>query len=107
MGAELVRCQAFLNYPSASNLVWLGKAGFALAEAHDPTAIDEDRAREIADAFGLFGPPERCAERLLEAREEAGVEDVLFPAHDLARGYDMPEAEVQAFANVIRPRLGG
>jgi len=30
----------------------------------------------------------------------------LFPAHDLAGGYDMPEAEVQAFAEVIRPRLG-
>jgi 5,10-methylenetetrahydromethanopterin reductase len=113
VGARWVRSwfapgQAFLNYPSASNLVWLGKAGFALAEAHDPTAIDEDRAREIADAFGLFGPPERCAERLLEAREEAGVEHVfLFPAHDLARGYDMPEAEAHAFAEVIRPRLGG
>jgi 5,10-methylenetetrahydromethanopterin reductase len=100
--------QPFLNYPSASNLFWLEKAGFALAEAHDPTAIDADRAREIADAFGLFGPPERCAERLLRAREEAGVEQVfLFPAHDLAGGYDMPEAEVQAFADVIRPRLGG
>jgi 5,10-methylenetetrahydromethanopterin reductase len=99
--------QPFLNYPSASNLFWLEKAGFALAETHDPMAIDEDRAREIADAFGLFGPPERCAERLLEAQEEAGVEHVfLFPAHDLARGYDMPEAEVQAFADVIRPRLG-
>ena len=113
VGARWVRSwfapgQAFLNYPSASNLVWLGKAGFALAEAHDPTAIDEDRARAIADAFGLFGPPERCAERLLEAREEAGVEHVfLFPAHDLARGYDMPEAEVEAFKDVIRPRLGG
>jgi 5,10-methylenetetrahydromethanopterin reductase len=113
VGARWVRSwfapgQAFLNYPSASNLVWLGKAGLVLAETHDPTAIDEDRAQEIADAYGLFGPPERCAERLLKAREEAGVEQVfLFPAHDLARGYDMPEAEVQAFADVIRPRLGG
>jgi 5,10-methylenetetrahydromethanopterin reductase len=44
----------------------------------------------------------------LQAREEAGVEHVfLFPAHDLARGYDMPEDEVRAFADVIRPRLGG
>jgi 5,10-methylenetetrahydromethanopterin reductase len=56
----------------------------------------------------LFGSPEHCAERLLQAREEAGVEHVfLFPAHDLARGYDMPEPEVQAFEAVIRPRLGG
>jgi 5,10-methylenetetrahydromethanopterin reductase len=100
--------QAFLNYPSASNLFWLRKAGFVLTEAHDPAALDEAEARQIAEAFGLFGPLERCAERLLRAQEEAGVENVfLFPAHDLARGYDMPEAELQAFADVIRPRLGG
>ena len=100
--------QPFLAYPSASNLRWLREAGFELEEGHDPAAIPDDQARQIADAFGLFGPPERCAERLLQAREEAGVEHVfLFPAHDLARGYDMPEAEVQAFEGVIRPRLGG
>src|SRR5215470_4944068 len=100
--------QPFLAYPSASNLHWLREAGFALEEAHDPAAIAEDQAREIADAFGLFGPPERCAERLLQAREEAGVERVfLFPAHDLERGYDLPETEVEAFERVIRPRLGG
>jgi len=56
----------------------------------------------------MFGPAERCAERLLQAREEAGVEHVfLFPAHDLERGYDMPETVVEAFEGVIRPRLGG
>ena len=111
VGARWVRSwfapgQPFLNYPSASNLRWLREAGFALDEAHDPTAIPEDEAHRIADAFGLFGSPERCAERLLQAREEAGVEHVfLFPAHDLAGGYEMPEAELQAFARVIRPRL--
>jgi 5,10-methylenetetrahydromethanopterin reductase len=100
--------QPFLAYPSASNLRWLKEAGFALQEAHDPAAIPEHQAIQIADAFGLFGPPERCADRLLQAREEVGVEHVfLFPAHDLARGYEMPEAEVQAFERVIRPRLGG
>jgi 5,10-methylenetetrahydromethanopterin reductase len=100
--------QPFLAYPSASNLRWLREAGFHLDEAHNPAAISEDQARQIADAFGLFGPAERCAERLLEARELSGVEHVfLFPAHDLAHGYDMPEAEVQAFEGVIRPRLGG
>lgn len=112
-GARWVRSwfapgQPFLAYPSASNLRWLGEAGFEIAEAHDPAAIPKDRAQEIADAFGLFGSAERCAEKLLRAREEAGVEDVfLFPAHDLAGGYTMPEAEVQAFERVIRPRLGG
>jgi 5,10-methylenetetrahydromethanopterin reductase len=113
VGARWVRSffapgQPFLAYPSASNLRWLKEAGFELEPTHDPAAIPEDRARQIADAFGLFGPAERCAERLLQAREEAGVEHVfLFPAHDLERGYDMPEPVVEAFAGVIRPRLGG
>jgi alkanesulfonate monooxygenase SsuD/methylene tetrahydromethanopterin reductase-like flavin-dependent oxidoreductase (luciferase family) len=100
--------QPFLAYPSASNLHWLKEAGFELAPTHDPAALPEDQARQIADAFGLFGSPERCAERLLQAREEAGVEHVfLFPAHDLERGYDLPESVVQAFEEVIRPRIGG
>jgi 5,10-methylenetetrahydromethanopterin reductase len=99
--------QPFLAYPSASNLHWLREAGFELAEAHDPASIPEDRAQQIADAFGLFGSPERCADRLLRAREEAGIADVfLFPAHDLPGGYNMPEAEVEAFERIIRPRLG-
>jgi 5,10-methylenetetrahydromethanopterin reductase len=113
VGARWVRSwfapgQPFLAYPSVANLRWLGEAGFDIAETHDPAAIPEDQARRIADAFGLFGSPERCAERLLRAREEAGVEDVfLFPAHDLAGGYNMPEREVEAFERIIRPRLGG
>ena len=99
--------QPFLAYPSVANLHWLREAGFDIPDTHDPTAIPEDRARVIADAFGLFGSPERCADRLLQARDEAGVDDVfLFPAHDLAGGYAMPEAEVDAFQRVIRPRLG-
>jgi 5,10-methylenetetrahydromethanopterin reductase len=112
-GARWVRSwfapgQPFLAYPSVANLRWLREAGFEIAEAHDPAAIPEDRARQVADAFGLFGSPERCAERLLRAREEAGVEDVfLFPVHDLAGGYNMPELEVQAFEQVIKPRIGG
>jgi 5,10-methylenetetrahydromethanopterin reductase len=113
VGARWVRSwfapgQPFLAYPSAANRRWLGAAGFDLPEPLDPAAIPEAGAGRIADAFGLFGPPERCAERLLQAREEAGVEHVfLFPAHDLAGGYAMPEAELDAFARVIRPRLGG
>jgi 5,10-methylenetetrahydromethanopterin reductase len=113
VGARWVRSwfapgQPFLAYPSVSNLRWLSEAGLDIEAAHDPAAISEDRAHQIADAFGLFGSPERCADRLLRAREEAGIDDVfLFPAHDLAGGYNMPEAEVQAFERVIRPRLGG
>ena len=83
---------------------WLREAGFE-AEG-DPASIPEQRAQQIADAFGLFGSPERCAARLLQARDEAGIEDVfLFPAHDLAGGYTMPEAELLAFERVMRPRL--
>ncbi len=113
VGARWVRSwfapgQPFLAYPSVANLYWLREAGFDIDAAHDPAAISEDRAQQIADAFGLFGSPERCAERLLRAREEVGVEDVfLFPAHDLPGGYTMPEAEVQAFERIIRPRIGG
>lgn len=112
IGARWVRSwfapgQPFLAYPSASNLRWLGEAGFGIPESHDPVSIPQDHAHQIADAFGLFGSPERCAEHLLRAREEAGVDDVfLFPAHDLTGGYAMPEAEVTAFERVIRPRIG-
>ncbi len=111
-GARWVRSwfqpgQPFLTYPSVANLRWLREAGFELDDAHDPLAIPEGRAQQIADAFGLFGTAERCAERLLQAREEAGVSDVfLFPAHDLAGGYAMPDAEVEAFERIIRPRIG-
>jgi len=100
--------QPFLAYPSASNLYWLREAGFDIEATHDPADFSPQHAQRIADAFGLFGSPERCADRLLRAREEAGVDDVfLFPAHDLAGGYTMPEAEVHAFEHVIRPRIGG
>jgi 5,10-methylenetetrahydromethanopterin reductase len=100
--------QPFLAYPSVANLRWLKASGFDIEEAHDPASIPEDRAHQIADAFGLFGSPERCAEQLMRARDEAGVENVfLFPAHDLAGGYNMPEAELHAFDRIIRPRLGG
>lgn len=97
----------FLEYPSASNLHWLREAGFPLAEGQDPAAVDDATALRVADAFGCFGPPEHCAERLLRAREEAGVDHVFFfPAHDLPGGYAMPLAEIDAFARVMRPRLG-
>jgi 5,10-methylenetetrahydromethanopterin reductase len=113
VGARWVRSwfapgHPFLAYPSVSNLRWLREAGFEVEEAQNPAAIPEHRARQIADAFGLFGSPEYCSERLLRAREEAGVQNVfLFPAHDLAGGYDMPETEVRAFEQIIRPRLEG
>jgi 5,10-methylenetetrahydromethanopterin reductase len=98
--------QSFLTYPSASNLHWLRRAGIDLADDHVPERIPDDLAARIADAFGLFGPPEHCVERLQRARAEAGVEHVfLFPAHTLEGGYEMPTREVDAFRRIIRPRL--
>jgi 5,10-methylenetetrahydromethanopterin reductase len=97
----------WLSYPSASNLYWLRQAGLPIPDAPTPDAIPESLVARIADAFGLFGPAELCAERLLRAREEAGVDHVyLFPAHTLAGGYDMPLREIDAFRRVIRPLLG-
>ena len=94
----------WLTYPSASNLHWLRHAGLELPDPVTPDAIGPDLAARIADALGLFGPPEHCRERLLRAGEEAGIERVfLFPAHTLAGGYDMPERELDAFRRVIRP----
>ena len=63
--------QSFLTYPSASNLHWLRQAGIDLPDDHDPERIPDDQAARIADAFGLFGPPEHCLERLL-ARPRGG-----------------------------------
>lgn len=98
----------WLTYPSASNLYWLRAAGLPVPESPVPEAISDDLAAGIEDAFGIFGSPERCADRLLRAREEAGVGHVfLFPAHTLAGGYDMPEPEIEAFRRIIRPRLDG
>lgn len=98
--------QPWLEYPSRSNLRWLEKAGIEVPASTDPSSITEEQSARICDAFGLFGEPEYCAERLIRAREEAGVERVfLFPAHDLKTGYHLPEVEVEAFGQVIGPRL--
>ena len=99
--------QSFLTYPSDANLYWLREAGLPLADGAHPESITDEMAARICDAFGLFGPAERCAERLCQAREEAGVDHVfLFPAHTLEGGYEMPERELAAFRNTIGPRLG-
>ena len=98
--------KSFLTYPSVSNLRWLRMAGIALADDHDPADISPQLAKRICDAFGLFGPPEYCAERLLQAQETSGVEHVfLFPSHNAETGYDLPENEIKAFAAVIGPRM--
>ena len=98
--------QSFLTYPSAANLYWLRHAGIDLGDDHDPAGLSDETAARACDAFGLFGPPEYCRDRLLRAREESGVEHVFFfPAHTLEGGGDLPIREVEAFARVIRPAL--
>jgi 5,10-methylenetetrahydromethanopterin reductase len=98
--------QSFLTYPSVANLHWLRYAGVDLADDHDPPTISDAMAARVCDALGLFGPAEHCAERLLQAQEEAGVDHVfLFPAHTLEGGGDLPVREVEAFARIIRPAL--
>lgn len=98
--------QSFLTYPSAANLYWLRHAGITLAEDHDPASLSDTTAAQVCDAFGLFGTAEHCRDRLLRAREEAGVNHIfLFPAHTVDGGGDLPAREVEAFARVIRPGL--
>jgi len=99
--------QSWLAYPNASNLYWLRQAGLPIPDHPSPEGIPDELAARICDAFGLFGPAEYCAERLLRARAEAQVEHVyLFPNHTLEGAYEMPTREVEAFRRIIRPRLG-
>ncbi|TNC24198.1 LLM class flavin-dependent oxidoreductase [Amycolatopsis alkalitolerans] len=96
----------FLCYPSTANLRWLRAAGIDLAEDHDPDSISTELAAGVCEAFGLFGPAEYCADRLVRAHEESGVDNVFFfPSHTAESAYDLPEADVEAFEKVIGPRL--
>ena len=100
--------QPYLKYPSDSNLFWLREAGFDLADDFVPENIGDEQAAEICDAFGLFGTPGECLARLKRAREESGIDHVfIFPTHTQEGGYDMPQAEVEAFRDVIIPGVGG
>jgi 5,10-methylenetetrahydromethanopterin reductase len=73
-------------------------------EAKDPSTISVELADRICDAFGLFGKPEHCAERLMRAHEEAGIEHVfLFPAHNIKTGYEPLHAELEALGKTIGP----
>ena len=98
--------QPYLKYPSASNLVWLREAGIDLPDDFVPENISDAQAAEICDAFGLFGTPDECLARLTRARQESGIDHVfIFPTHTQEGGYDMPEAEVDAFRDTIIPGL--
>ena len=99
--------QPYLKYPSDSNLVWLREAGIDLPDDLVPEKISDRQAEEICDAFGLFGTAQECLDRLKRAASESGIEQVfIFPTHTQDGGYDMPQAEVEAFREVIFPGLG-
>ena len=98
--------QPYLKYPSNSNLVWLREAGIDLADDFRPESISDELAAEICDAFGLFGTPEECLDRLQRAQDESGIDHVfIFPTHTQEGGYDMPRTEVDAFRESIIPGL--
>lgn len=98
--------QPWLRYPSKSNLHWLRFAGIDIPDDHEPAEISDELAARVCDAYGLFGSPEQCAERLLRAREEIGVRHAfLFPAHSWDTTYHLPRTEVEAFGQVIAPIL--
>jgi 5,10-methylenetetrahydromethanopterin reductase len=100
--------QPYLKYPSAANLLWLRECGINLPEDVIPEQIGDKQAREICDAFGLFGTAEECLHRLRRAATESGIEHVfLFPTHTQEGGYEMPRAVVEAFRTVILPGLSG
>jgi 5,10-methylenetetrahydromethanopterin reductase len=96
----------WMRYPSASNLHWLRHAGIDLADDFDPATVSDQLAGRICDAFGLFGTAEQCAERLVRAREEVGLRQAfLFPTHTWANHYELPRAEVAAFADNVGPAV--
>ncbi len=99
--------QPYLKYPSDANLFWLREAGIDLADDFVPEQLTNSQADAICDAFGLFGTPQECLDRLKRAGSESGVEQVfIFPTHTQDGGYKMPRTELEAFKNVIFPGLG-
>jgi 5,10-methylenetetrahydromethanopterin reductase len=98
--------QPWLRYPSRSNLRWLREAGIDLADDYDPVDVDEATADRVLDAYGLFGSPEQCAERLQRACGELEPTRMfLFPAHSWETTYDLPEEAVAAAAAALVPAL--
>lgn len=98
--------QPWLRYPSASNLRWLREAGIDLSDDYAPADIDDALADRVLDAYGLFGSPGRCAERLQRACAELDPTRMfLFPAHSWETTYELPEEAVAAAASALVPAL--
>ncbi|WP_432477718.1 LLM class flavin-dependent oxidoreductase [Nocardioides sp. GXQ0305] len=98
--------QPWLRYPSASNLRWLREAGIDLPDDYDPADVDDSLADRVLDAYGLFGSPEHCAERLqLACAELDPARMFLFPAHSWETTYDLPGEAVAAAGSHLVPAL--
>lgn len=104
--------QPWLHYPSRSNLRWLAASGIDLPElgsdpgTTDPADLPDELVDRLLDAYGLFGSPQQCADRLLRAQDELGIQRVfLFPAHAWTGSYDLPHDVVEAWASTIGPRI--
>ena len=96
----------WLSYPSKSHYYWLRHIGIDLPDSIEPRTISDKISRQICDALGLFGTAEYCAERLEQAVKETDINHIfLFPVHTIDGGYIMPTKEIEAFKNVIFPRL--
>lgn len=102
--------QPWLHYPSSSNIRWLQAAGIELPEVGDdgldPSGLSDEVVDRLLDAYGLFGPPDHCATRLVRATAELELRRVfLFPAHAWTGSYDLPHDVVDAWGDTIGPLL--
>ncbi|HIT74770.1 MAG TPA: LLM class flavin-dependent oxidoreductase [Candidatus Avipropionibacterium avicola] len=96
----------WLSYPSPSTLRWLRASGLELADPFDPASVSDGQADAILDALGAFGTPEQVADRLLRAKDELGLRRAfLFPGHTWDNHYELPARLVEAWSEVIGPRL--
>jgi 5,10-methylenetetrahydromethanopterin reductase len=103
---------------------WLGPAGIKVPALEIPEAVHkiypdlshaedweaaiaatsfvpDDLVAELADAYGLIGTPEHCAERIT-AMHALGVRSIYLMGFET---FAPPEQELQAFRDVVFPRL--
>lgn len=96
----------WLDSPTKLTRHWLRLSEIDLPDEMKPEEVSDKLANQILDNVGLFGPPEYCAERLLQAREESGVDRIFMTiAHDEANIYDLPRYEAELFAERMRDVL--
>ena len=85
--------QQWLRCPSASNQYWLRYAGIDLSAEYDPSAVSEELAGRICEAFGLLRHA-RAVRRTTAAGPGRGRVAARFP---------LPDAHL---GEPLRPSLG-